>query len=234
MTALTTRLDDARGPLLVVAGAALVGMVLVGVQLRGATAPPLASLVVGPRHATVPLILVAVLAATVGAVGRWGAASGCHPVRRAGLAGLAAAAWFVVAALLVVAIAAVGLVALGADPALRGHHLAALAGTLARLMLTSFGLGLLAAACVERRPGARGAAIPLLLPLALELLAAIFVHGAGALPFGGSWALLAAGDARTAAVSVPPSVVAGTMAVAWVGLPLAALLIAASPRPNGR
>lgn len=234
MTALIARLDDGRGPLAVVAGAALVGMVLVGLQLGGATAPPLASLVVGPRHATVPLVLVAVLAATVGAVGRWGTAPGSHPVRRTGLAGLAAAAWFVVAALLVLGIAAAGLVVLGADPALRSHHLVALAGTLARLLLTSLGLGMLAAACVDRHPGARGAAIPLLLPLGLELVAAAFVHGAGALPVGGSWALLAAGDARTASVSVPPSVVVGTMAVAWVGLPVVALLIAARTRPIGR
>lgn len=234
MTAPIARLDDARGPLAVVAGAALVGMVLVGLQLGGATAPPLANLIVGPRHATVPLVLVAVLAATVGAVGRWGTAPGSHPVRRTGLAGLAAAAWFVVAALVVLGIAAVGLLALGADPALRGHHLVALVGMLVRLLLASFGLGMLTAASVGRRPGARGATIPLLLPLGLELVAAAFVHGAGALPFGGSWALVAAGDARTASVSVPPSVVVGTLAVAWVGLPIVALLIAARTRPNGR
>jgi hypothetical protein len=228
------RLDDARGPTLVVLGAALLGMVLVGVQLGGEAPPPLASLVVGPRYAIVPLVLVAVLAATVGAVGRWEPAPGPRGARRSSIAGLASFAWFVVAALVFLVIAAVGLLALGADATIHRSDVAAVIGIVVRLGLTSFGLGMLTAACVERRPGARGAAIPLLLPFGLELVAGIFVHGAGSLPFGGSWALLAAGDAATASVSVPFAVVAGTMAVAWIGLPFVALLVAAWPRSHSQ
>jgi hypothetical protein len=224
------RLHDAKAPMVVVVGMAFAAMALGGLQVRGGEGvAPVAALAVGPRHLAVPLGFVAVLAATVGAVGRWQPDPSVSAPARVLMAGLAASTWFLVAAGVVGAIAAGGLVLAGADPHLTLAEGAAMVAMVARLALSAGALGMLAGAGFARRPGVSAAVIPLVGPVALEAVAAAFSASVEPLFPGGSWAVLAAGDGPTAAVSVSPAVVHGVMVVAWVGLPVLALFIAARP-----